>query len=988
MHRQFCCSTVVCPFLITVVISAVITMGNGAGSAQADEITAQVTYYVSPSGNDQNSGTEAAPFKTIEKARDAVRKINQSMTGDILVLVEGGEYPIHSTIDFSEIDSGKNGHTVIYRAKAGETPRLTGGVKVTGWTPVAGTNLFQTKVTAVENFRQMYVNDSRAQRAVSARSHRGKDFFHDDSGAQVGLILDSSSIPNFENPGDMELVQVSNWSFHRVPVNRFAASGPGEIAIVMDQPYFAWSLKSTGHNRFSFKKPFYIENAYELLDTPGEWYFNRSTDTLTYWPLPGEDMSTTEVFIPKTETLIRIRGASLTEKVENLRFEGFTFAHTTELRASTAGAFAQQASKWSDGDGGYAMTESSDYRPKAAVCLEATDGICFKNNVFKHLGGAGLDALNGVSHTLIEGNRFRDISDSAIAIGDWEHVYLNTGNTCRRFPQASSNGTIEVQLKRVDEHEGETEMGLANVTNSGNLIKFIHHDNHWKIAKVTAGETTVVATGPAYPIANHTDYTVKFVVKGSKLEGFVNGVSQCSVDDPTGSRGTFALVADNAKVRFDNVQLLNVDNKSVAQYDFDVDPFPDWFNIGQWNWVTEGTTCMEFDDLGVLDEEVCAQNWIRNNTIEDTAREYWGACAISGYITDRLVIEHNRIHDTKYSGITLGWGHGNHPDSTTCKNNVVRFNDISDFNQQCYDGGAIYTTGQMPKSLIEYNYLHDSVYNHPLRGIQNDNGSGEIEIRHNVVENVKYPDGRDQRWLQYTQRLCYDLWAHDNYTNSTDQRQNGGPDCRITETTVYTDENRPSVAYAIANKTGPIVPAEFAEDFETGTDAWSNNGGDWSVISNGDHAFQVDNSSGTRYAFTEGRYVNVSVETKLKLDQSYAPDTGIGVIARYTDNDNVYRFFHNKESWKLLKRVGGTTSILAEGPKAILTPGTEVDVKFVVNNSLLEGYVNGVRQCRVTDTDLVSGQCGLYSFKCKGSFDDVVIRFIDLDLPSGTLTAR
>lgn len=870
-----------------------------------------------------------------------------------------------------------------YRAKAGETPLLTGGVKVTGWTPVSGTSLYQASVTAVENFRQMYVSGRRAQRAVSATTYRGKDWYLDDSGAQVGLVLDLSPVPSYGNPGDMELVQVSNWSFHRVPVNRFAAAGAGETAIVMEHPYFAWSLKSTGHNRFAFKKPFYIENAYELLDTPGEWYFNRSTDTLTYWLLPGEDMSTAEVFIPKTETLIRIRGASLTEKVENIRFDGLTFAHTTELRASSAGAFSQQASKWSGGDGGYAMTESTDYRPKAAVYLEATDNIRFENNVFEHLGGAGLDALNGVSHTLIEGNVFRDISDSAIAMGDWDHIYVNTGNSCRRFSLSVSNGSIEAQVKRVAEHDGPTEMGLAKFENSGNHVKFYHHDKQWKIAKVIAGKTTVIATGPSYSIADNRDYTVKFVVNGSGMEGFVNGVSQCSVTDSAGSGGTFALVADNAKVHFDNVQIINTDNSVVTKDDFEGEAFPNWFNIGNWDQVTDGTTRMQFDDLGVIDEEVCARNWIKNNTIEETAREYWGACAVSAYITDGLVIENNRIHDTKYSGITLGWGHGNYPDSTSCVDNVVRFNDISNYNQQCYDGGAIYTTGQMPESLIEYNYLHDSVYNHPLRGIQNDNGSGVIEIRYNVIENVKYPNGRDQRWLQYTQRLCHDLWAHDNYTNSTDQRQNGGPDCRITDTMVYTAANRPASVYAIASKTGVTVPAIVSEDFEGGADAWSNNGGNWSVILSGDHAYQVDNSEGTRYACTDDRYVNVTVEAKIELDKTYVTDGALGVIARYTDRDNVYRFFHNKASWKLLKRVGGTTSVLAEGPNTMLIPGTKVGVKFVVNGSSLEGYVNGVLQCRVTDTDLVSGKSGLYSYKSKGSFDDVVFSLIESSVRAG-----
>jgi pectate lyase len=173
-----------------------------------------------------------------------------------------------------------------------------------------------------------------------------------------------------------------------------------------------------------------------------------------------------------------------------------------------------------------------------------------------------------------------------------------------------------------------------------------------------------------------------------------------------------------------------------------------------------------------------------------------------------------------------------------------------------------------------------------------------------------------------------------------------------------------------------------SEDFEGGADAWSNNGGSWSVISSGDHEYQVDNNEGTRYACTDDRTVNVTVEAKIKLNKTYASDGAIGVMARYADDDNVYCFFHNKESWKMLKKVGGTVSILSVGPNDTLKSGTEVDVKLVVNGSSLEGYVNGVLQCRVTDTDLVSGKSGLYSFKSKSSFDDVVIRVIDSSVPN------
>lgn len=80
----------------------------------------QAVFYVSPDGNDQDPGTIERPFRTIERARDAVREINGDMRGDIVVYLRDGVYQIDRTIEFTEQDSGTNGFRVIYQAYHGE----------------------------------------------------------------------------------------------------------------------------------------------------------------------------------------------------------------------------------------------------------------------------------------------------------------------------------------------------------------------------------------------------------------------------------------------------------------------------------------------------------------------------------------------------------------------------------------------------------------------------------------------------------------------------------------------------------------------------------------------------------------------------------------------------------------------------------------------------------------------------------------------------
>ena len=88
--------------------------------------------------------------------------------------------------------------------------------------------------------------------------------------------------------------------------------------------------------------PFFLVNALEFLDEPGEWYLDRSAGRVYYWPRPGEDLTRAAVIAPVLETLVRIEG-SLDHPVAHVQFRGIEFAHTTWLRPSRAGHVPLQA---------------------------------------------------------------------------------------------------------------------------------------------------------------------------------------------------------------------------------------------------------------------------------------------------------------------------------------------------------------------------------------------------------------------------------------------------------------------------------------------------------------------------------------------------------------------------------------------------------------------------------------------------------------------
>ena len=107
---------------------------------------------VSPDGSDSNSGTESEPFKTIEKARDEVRKHTKDMTSDIVVYLKDGVYYQDETLAFGTEDSGTNGYQVRYEAYEGAAPEISGGKLLEGTWEVddAEKNIYKISVLSCD----------------------------------------------------------------------------------------------------------------------------------------------------------------------------------------------------------------------------------------------------------------------------------------------------------------------------------------------------------------------------------------------------------------------------------------------------------------------------------------------------------------------------------------------------------------------------------------------------------------------------------------------------------------------------------------------------------------------------------------------------------------------------------------------------------------------------------------------------------------------
>lgn len=371
-------------------------------------------------------------------AQAVVRAINQDMTADLIVNIRGGRYELTQPFYLNVSDSGTNGHEVIYQAYLDERPVLSGGSQISGWSAVEGSSIWSAPLDST-NIRQLYVNGRRAQRAHHETQLQGMSWVEGDYSNRDGLTLRAGTLPLTASQ-NLEVHWVFEWMDIRLPVEKFEETAQGEQILWFSQPYLSWAMydRMLEDGWYNPKSPFYLENAFEFLDQPGEWYYDELEKTIYYMPLPDEEIEQSEFLVPESSYLLAIEGKGIGEEAHNITIRGLTFQHSSWTRASTQGVFGWQSQSLIDNENEFldlVLTPS-------AIEINAAHQITFENNVVEHIGSAGLWLVNNVKDSRIVGNIFRDISDSALVIGMAEHAYENLPNEAVTTNNLISNNRI------------------------------------------------------------------------------------------------------------------------------------------------------------------------------------------------------------------------------------------------------------------------------------------------------------------------------------------------------------------------------------------------------------------------------------------------------------------------------------------------------------------------------------------------------------------
>ena len=407
-------------------LSALLT--QSAAQAMPAPTTAAEVLFAAPGGYGR-ACTEGQPCSIID-AQIRVRQLAPKMRSDIVVQLFGGTYRLTSPLDFTAADSGNSGHQVIWQAAPGERPVISGGRRVTGWQRVdTARNVWAATVPVSLRTRQLYVDGNRAPIAQGP--------------APVGLTRSAGgftaaddSYARWRNPSDLEFVFTrgnGDWTESRCRVGKVQGT-----QLTMQQP--CWD-NITNRPKPAVQAPYYfpdlaagatlsrIENAYELLHR-GQWYLDGSRHAIYYIPANGGNPNHSEIEAPVLETLVSGHG-TLDRPVHDIVLRGLQFSYATWLAPSGPDGFAEiQANVRITGDQRVQPQGTCDLTVPAGTCpfganeqtpgnvtWRAADDITIEDNVFTHLGGAGLAFAYGSHRNLIQGNVFTDISGPGLVLG-------------------------------------------------------------------------------------------------------------------------------------------------------------------------------------------------------------------------------------------------------------------------------------------------------------------------------------------------------------------------------------------------------------------------------------------------------------------------------------------------------------------------------------------------------------------------------------------
>ena len=355
---------------------------------------------VAPNGNDAQPGTLTKPLATLEaalaQAREAKRVRPAAVRDGVTILLRGGTYELSRPIVLTPADSGAGAKAALtIAAYPHENPVLSGGRRITGWVRVPGkAGVWEARVPEMGGsnwyFRSLFVNGARRQRARTPN----EGFFRIEGAVQqekpAKLRFRAGDIKKeWADAGDVEVVALLAWSEIRMYLRQVDEAS--HLATLSTNP-----RPSNQENNARY----YIENAPDGLDAPGEWQLK--SNLVRYQAAPGEDLTSAEVVGGFLRELIIFQGdVARQDPVRHVHLRGLSLSYTD----------------WDLPPEGYADTQAA-VAVRGDVRAEGAADCAVEDCTFAHLGGYALDLGRGCQRWKVSGNEMRDLGAGGVRVGE------------------------------------------------------------------------------------------------------------------------------------------------------------------------------------------------------------------------------------------------------------------------------------------------------------------------------------------------------------------------------------------------------------------------------------------------------------------------------------------------------------------------------------------------------------------------------------------
>jgi hypothetical protein len=348
-------------------------------------------FYASPAGSDSAAGTKDAPFATIGRARDAVRQTLKAAPQPTTVYLRGGTYYLPETLVFAPQDSGTKAAPVAYAAFENEQPILSGGQRLDlQWKPYKD-GIWQAAVPEGTETDQLFVNGERQNMARYPNFDPDSQYFNGWAADAFG----KERAARWADPkgGYIHAMHKAMWGdFH------YIITGKDDKGNVTYEGGWQNNRRMGMHDKYRF-----VENIFEELDAPGEWFLNSKTRTLYFYPLQGVDVAKAVVEGVRLRHLVEFRGTDK-QPVRFVTLKGLTFRHAARTFMDNKEPLLR--SDWTTYRGG-------------AIFASGTEDCAIVDSFIDQVGGNAIFASNYNRRLAVRGCHIANAGANGVAfVGD------------------------------------------------------------------------------------------------------------------------------------------------------------------------------------------------------------------------------------------------------------------------------------------------------------------------------------------------------------------------------------------------------------------------------------------------------------------------------------------------------------------------------------------------------------------------------------------